>query len=72
MPSSLDIAFTPFSYWGNLLSHLWPRFEHVMEANITSIREFNPQRLGHVDTRPHYVREASVAGQSAASSVHAL
>ena len=60
----------PSSYWGNLLSRLWPRFEHVMELNITSIRDLNPHKLGHVDTRPHYVSEPCTVVQSPPCSVN--
>ena len=60
----------PSSYWGNLLSRLWPRFEHVMELNITSIRDLNPHKLGHVDTRPHYVSEPYTVVQSPPCSVN--
>ena len=69
MPPLLSWPSLLFSYWGDLLSHMWPRFEHVMELNITSIRELNPQKLGHVDTRPHYVSETCIGVQSATSSV---
>lgn len=35
---------------------LWPRFELILEMNIHSIRNTDPQKLGVLDTRPHYVR----------------
>jgi hypothetical protein len=43
------------NYWETLLSAMWPRFEHVMHLNIASIRDLNPQKLRHVDQRPHYI-----------------
>lgn len=35
---------------------LWPRFELILEMNVQSVRTTDPQRLGGLDTRPHYVR----------------
>uniref|UniRef100_A0A8D0HR09 Vacuolar protein sorting-associated protein 52 homolog n=1 Tax=Sphenodon punctatus TaxID=8508 RepID=A0A8D0HR09_SPHPU len=43
-------------YWETLLEMLWPRFEHILELNIQSIQNTDPQKLGFLDTRPHYVR----------------
>jgi len=34
----------------------YPRFEFILLQNVQSIRECEPQRLGHIDVRPHYVR----------------
>jgi len=34
---------------------LWPRFKHVCDANIRSIKTATPKKLGPVDTSPHYV-----------------
>ena len=42
-------------YWEALLELLWPRFEHILELNIHSIQSTDPQKLGSLDTRPHYV-----------------
>ena len=33
----------------------WPRFTYVVELNIDSVRNTDPQRLGLIDIRPHYV-----------------
>lgn len=46
----------PCRYWDALLELLWPRFEHILELNIQSIQNTDPQRLGFLDTRPHYVK----------------
>ena len=40
-----------------MLALLWPRFELILEMNVQSVRSTDPQRLGGLDTRPHYVRE---------------
>ena len=42
-------------YWEAVLELLWPRFEMILEMNIHSIRNTDPQKLGLLDTRPHYV-----------------
>ncbi|XP_026995029.1 vacuolar protein sorting-associated protein 52 homolog [Tachysurus fulvidraco] len=42
-------------YWEAVLEMLWPRFELILEMNIQSIRETDPQKLGVLDTRPHYI-----------------
>ncbi|MEQ2172374.1 hypothetical protein GOODEAATRI_020413, partial [Goodea atripinnis] len=44
-------------YWEAVLELLWPRFELILEMNIQSIRNTDPQKLGVLDTRPHYVCE---------------
>ncbi|XP_010568222.1 PREDICTED: vacuolar protein sorting-associated protein 52 homolog [Haliaeetus leucocephalus] len=47
-------------YWDTLLDILWPRFKHILELNIQSIQSTDPQKLGFLDTRPHYVWERAV------------
>ncbi|KAM3596485.1 uncharacterized protein V6R79_015392 [Siganus canaliculatus] len=42
-------------YWDAVLELLWPRFELILEMNIHSIRNTDPQKLGVLDTRPHYI-----------------
>uniref|UniRef100_A0A3B1IL70 Vacuolar protein sorting-associated protein 52 homolog n=1 Tax=Astyanax mexicanus TaxID=7994 RepID=A0A3B1IL70_ASTMX len=42
-------------YWEVVLEMLWPRFELILEMNIQSIRNTDPQKLGVLDTRPHYI-----------------
>lgn len=34
---------------------LWPRFQFVVDANLKSIKNAVPRKLGPVDTSPHYV-----------------
>ena len=43
-------------YWDTLFAILWPRLDRVMQMNIQSVRECDPQRMKTVDMRPHYVR----------------
>ena len=42
-------------YWCGLLEVLWPRFLAIIELNVNSVRNADPQKLSHFDTRPHYV-----------------
>ncbi|RUS69204.1 hypothetical protein EGW08_023031, partial [Elysia chlorotica] len=42
-------------YWGTILRYLWPRFEYIVNMNIQSVRECDPNKLGQIDSRPHYI-----------------
>ncbi|XP_037080746.1 vacuolar protein sorting-associated protein 52 homolog [Pollicipes pollicipes] len=42
-------------YWDMLLNLLWPKFCHIMELNIASVRQCDPSKLGTIDVRPHYI-----------------
>ncbi|XP_067131774.1 vacuolar protein sorting-associated protein 52 homolog [Centruroides vittatus] len=42
-------------YWEALFQLLWPRFEYILQLNIQSIRDCDPQKLGSIDMRPHYI-----------------
>ncbi|KAI6660019.1 Vacuolar protein sorting-associated protein 52-like protein isoform X1 [Oopsacas minuta] len=42
-------------YWFRLLEVLWPRFLTIIELNVNSVKNADPQKLSHFDTRPHYV-----------------
>lgn len=60
-------------YWEAVLEMLWPRFELILEMNIHSIRNTDPQKLGVLDTRPHYVgvHIPPISGRSASTYVFA-
>lgn len=51
---------------------LWPRFELILEMNVQSVRSTDPQRLGGLDTRPHYVRPGEKEGLGTAVAEAAL
>ncbi|XP_064407979.1 vacuolar protein sorting-associated protein 52 homolog isoform X2 [Latimeria chalumnae] len=57
-------------YWDTLLEILWPRFEHILELNIQSIRTTDPQKLGCLDTRPHYITRRYAEFSSAIVSIN--
>ncbi|XP_065830309.1 vacuolar protein sorting-associated protein 52 homolog [Oscarella lobularis] len=42
-------------YFEKVDSLLWPQFNHIVELNIASVRECDPQKLGSVDIMPHYI-----------------
>lgn len=54
-PKSVCVSPPPPRYWDTLLDILWPRFKYILELNIQSIQSTDPQKLGFLDTRPHYV-----------------
>ncbi|XP_040180900.1 vacuolar protein sorting-associated protein 52 homolog [Rana temporaria] len=57
-------------YWDALLDMLWPRFQYILELNIQSIRNTDPQRLGNLDTRPHYITRRYAEFSSAIVSIN--
>ncbi|XP_065510856.1 vacuolar protein sorting-associated protein 52 homolog [Caloenas nicobarica] len=57
-------------YWEALLELLWPRFEHILELNIQSIQSTDPQKLGFLDTRPHYITRRYAEFSSAIVSIN--
>uniref|UniRef100_A0A8C2J7L2 Vacuolar protein sorting-associated protein 52 homolog n=1 Tax=Cyprinus carpio TaxID=7962 RepID=A0A8C2J7L2_CYPCA len=57
-------------YWEAVLELLWPRFELILEMNIQSIRNTDPQKLGVLDTRPHYITRRYAEFSSAVVSIN--
>ncbi|XP_014032763.1 vacuolar protein sorting-associated protein 52 homolog [Salmo salar] len=57
-------------YWDAVLELLWPRFELILEMNIQSIRNTDPQKLGVLDTRPHYITRRYAEFSSAIVSIN--
>ncbi|KAM9838650.1 vacuolar protein sorting-associated protein 52 homolog [Aulostomus maculatus] len=57
-------------YWDAVLELLWPRFEMILEMNIHSIRNTDPQKLGVLDTRPHYITRRYAEFSSAIVSIN--
>uniref|UniRef100_A0A8B9RAV7 Vacuolar protein sorting-associated protein 52 homolog n=1 Tax=Astyanax mexicanus TaxID=7994 RepID=A0A8B9RAV7_ASTMX len=57
-------------YWEAVLEMLWPRFELILEMNIQSIRNTDPQKLGVLDTRPHYITRRYAEFSSAIVSIN--
>ena len=48
-------VFVYARYWDTVLEMSWPRFTYVVELNVDSVRNTDPQKLGVIDIRPHYV-----------------
>lgn len=42
-------------YWETLFEIMWPRFAFILQQNIQSIRNCDPQKLHPIDVRPHYI-----------------
>ncbi|KAL3872238.1 hypothetical protein ACJMK2_040174 [Sinanodonta woodiana] len=42
-------------YWETILHCMWPRFEYIVELNVQSVRDCDPQKLGHIDVRPNFI-----------------
>ncbi|KAI9536823.1 Vacuolar protein sorting-associated protein 52 [Dissostichus eleginoides] len=59
-------------YWEAVLELLWPRFELILEMNIHSIRNTDPQKLGVLDTRPHYITRRYAEFSSAIVSINQM
>ncbi|XP_055750368.1 vacuolar protein sorting-associated protein 52 homolog isoform X2 [Salvelinus fontinalis] len=57
-------------YWEAVLELLWPRFELILEINIQSICNTDPQNLGVLDTRPHYITRRYAEFSSAIVSIN--
>ncbi|XP_053366646.1 vacuolar protein sorting-associated protein 52 homolog [Clarias gariepinus] len=57
-------------YWEAVLEMLWPRFKLILEMNIQSIRDTDPQKLGVLDTRPHYITRRYAEFSSAIVSIN--
>lgn len=57
-------------YWEQVLALLWPRFELILEMNVQSVRSTDPQRLGGLDTRPHYITRRYAEFSSALVSIN--
>lgn len=57
-------------YWAWLLELLWPRFELILELHIQSVQGTDPQRLGGIDTRPHYITRRYAEFSSAIVSIN--
>lgn len=51
----VTVEFLLCRFSDHLLAVMWPRFHHVVELNVNSVRDCNTQKLGTIDTRPHYV-----------------
>ena len=51
-----DFVLTYTRYWDTVLEISWPRFTYVVQLNVDSVSNTDPQKLGVIDIRPHYVR----------------
>lgn len=42
-------------YWSTILAYLWPKLQKVIQLNVQSVKECDPQKLKSLDLRPHFV-----------------
>lgn len=45
------------NYFDRVNMLLWPRFKFVFDANLNSVRNADPSKLGRIDLAPHYVTQ---------------
>jgi len=57
-------------YWNALLDLLWPRFQQLVDLNAQSIRDTDPQKLGSIDVRPHYITRRYAEFSAAINSLN--
>ena len=43
------------SFFDHMSMLFWPRFKVIFDANVKSLKEANPKKLGTIDLTPHYV-----------------
>ena len=42
-------------YWDSILAILWPKLQKVIQSNVQSVKDCDPQKMKSLDLRPHYV-----------------
>jgi len=42
-------------FWESMNGILWPRLTQVLELNISSVRDCDPNKMKPLDVRPHYI-----------------
>lgn len=57
-------------YWDTLLDMLWPRFMKIVEMNALSVKDTDPQKLGTIDVRPHYITRRYAEFSAAINSLN--
>jgi len=57
-------------YWNALLDLLWPRFQQLVDLNAQRIRDTDPQKLGSIDVRPHYITRRYAEFSAAINSLN--
>ncbi|TKC49591.1 hypothetical protein EI555_016523, partial [Monodon monoceros] len=70
VPCQISDSDQAHRYWEQVLTLLWPRFELILEMNVQSVRSTDPQRLGGLDTRPHYITRRYAEFSSALVSIN--
>jgi hypothetical protein len=42
-------------YWDTLYLLFWSRLQRIIDLNVQSVKDCDPQRMKVLDLRPHYV-----------------
>lgn len=42
-------------YWGSILAIIWPKLQKIIQLNVQSVRDCDPQKMKNLDLRPHFV-----------------
>ena len=42
-------------YWSTILAYLWPKLQKIIQMNVQSVKDCDPQKMKSLDLRPHFV-----------------
>ena len=42
-------------YWNEIEKFFWKRFQYLLNLHVESVRTTDPNKLGAIETRPHYI-----------------
>lgn len=42
-------------YWSTILALIWPKLQKIIQMNVASVRDCDPQKMKNLDLRPHFV-----------------
>ena len=42
-------------YWSTILAFIWPKLQKIIQLNVQSVKDCDPQKMKSLDLRPHYV-----------------
>ena len=42
-------------YWSTILAFIWPKLQKIIQLNVQSVKDCDPQKMKSLDLRPHFV-----------------
>lgn len=57
-------------YWDSIITCLYPRFDKIFRMHIDSVKNYDPSKVGTVDTLPHFVTRRYAEYASALMTVN--